>query len=506
MRNLRWAGLFAGPLLALLCYALLPSEYLPAPGRDPVELTSACRVTLSMMTWMAVWWLTEAIDLSATALLPLVLLPVFGASGIDDAARPYAHPLIFLFLGGFLLALAMQRWGLDRRIALVTLRLVGDRPMGIVGGIMLATAVLSMFVSNSATAAMMLPIALSVVALLERSGAGRAPAPQAPGRNNFAVCMMLGIAYAATIGGIGTKIGTPPNGIVIGFIEDTYGEQIDFARWLLVGMPVMIVFLPAAWLLLTRVLSPVPRARIEGARELIASEYAALGPANRGERATFIVFLLTALAWMIRPILADGIGEGPDRILPPLVPGLSDTGIAMTAALLLFVIPVDVRRREFVLDWETARRVPWGILILFGGGLSLAEAVNANGVAELIGSRVSGLGQDVPPLVVVLVVVTMVIFLTELTSNTATTATLVPVLAAIAPGLGVHPYLLIVPAAIAASCAFMLPVGTPPNAIVFGSGHLTIPQMCKAGLWLNLIGIALITALAFLVIGPALGV
>lgn len=504
MHSLRWAGLFAGPLLAVLCYALLPAEYRPAPGRDPVAFTAAGRVTLAVMAWMAVWWLTEAIDISATALLPLVLLPALRALGIDDAARPYAHPLIFLFLGGFLLALAMQRWGLDRRIALVTLRLVGDRPMGIVAGIMLATAVMSMFVSNSATAAMMLPIALSVVALLKRSGPGGAAESSRP-HDNFAVCMMLGIAYAATIGGIATKIGTPPNGIVIGFIEDTYGEQIDFARWLLVGMPLVLVFGPLTWLLLTRVLYPVPHARIEGARELIASEHAALGPANRGERATFIVFVLTALAWMIRPILAGGIGEGPDRLLPALVPGLSDTGIAMAAALLLFVIPVDARTRTFVLDWETARRVPWGILVLFGGGLSLAEAVNANGVAEFIGSRVSGLGQDIPPLAVVIVVVAMIIFLTELTSNTATTATLVPVLAALAPGLGVHPYLLIVPAAIAASCAFMLPVGTPPNAIVFGSGHLTIPQMCKAGIWLNAIAIGLITALAFLVVRPVLG-
>jgi sodium-dependent dicarboxylate transporter 2/3/5 len=485
----QWAGLAGGPLLAGVCYVLLPQQYRDVAGGEMVEFSRQGRVTLAVMSWMALWWLTEAIDISATALLPILLLPLLGAASVGEATAPYAHPLIFLFLGGFLVALSMQRWGLDRRIALITLRLVGDRPTNMIAGVMLATALLSMFVSNTATTAMMLPIALSVIALLRR---GDGENPQGAGSANFALCMMLGIAYAASIGGIGTKIGTPPNGFLLGFVEDNYGHEIDFATWLVVGLPLVIVFLPLTWLLLTRLVYPVPPARIEGARELVHGAYEGLGAVKAGEWATLIVFMATALAWITRPILA------------PWMPGLNDTVIVMVAAVLLFLIPVNVRRREFVMNWQTAQRAPWGILILFGGGLSLAAAIRRNGVAELIGNQVSALG-DVHPVLLVLAVTALVIFLTELTSNTATTATLVPILAALAPGLGVHPYLLIFPAAIAASCAFMMPVATPPNAIVFGSGYISIPQMCKAGLWLNLIGIGLITALAYWVIVPLMG-
>ena len=486
----QWTGLAAGPVLAAACFLVLPEQY-HDPAGQAVEFTREGRVTLAVMTWMAVWWLTEAIDISATALLPIALLPVLGAASIGQATAPYAHNLIFLFLGGFLLALSMQRWGLDRRIALITLRIVGDRPTAMVAGVMLATAVMSMFVSNTATAAMMLPIALSVVHLLRRGE----PEGGAGGRGdaNFALCMMLGVAYAASIGGVGTKIGTPPNGILLAFVEETYGHAISFVEWLAVGLPLVIVFLPLTWLLLTRVIYPVPSARVAGARQLIAEEYARLGPVKPGEWATFIVFTITALCWMFRPLLAA-----------KLIPGLSDAGIAIIAALALFAIPVDRRTRTFVLDWETTRKVPWGILILFGGGLSLAAAVEANGVAQFIGNRATALGGVAPTLVLVLAVTTTVIFLTELTSNTATTAALVPILAGLAPGLGVDPYLLIFPAAIAASCAFMMPVATPPNAIVFGSGYITIPQMCKAGIWLNIMGILLITALAYAVIMPML--
>jgi sodium-dependent dicarboxylate transporter 2/3/5 len=486
------AGLVGGPVLAGVCYLLLPEQYWDAAGEQMIDFTLEGRVTLAVMTWMAVWWLTEAIDISATALLPIPLLPLMGAASVVEATAPYAHPLIFLLLGGFLVALSMQRWGLDRRIALITLRLVGDRPTNMIAGLMMATAFLSMFVSNTATTAMMLPIGLSVIALLRR---GNGEDAAGPGSGNFALCMMLGIAYAASIGGVGTKIGTPPNGFVLGFVEDNYGHEIDFASWLKLALPLVVVFLPITWLVLTRFVYPVPAARIEGARDLVRQAYEGLGAVKPGEWVTLIVFAATALAWITRPILARWI------------PGLSnngDTVIAMVAAVLLFLIPVNARRREFAMNWQTAQKAPWGILILLGGGLSLAAAVRRNGVAELFGNQVSALG-DVPPVVLVLAVTALVIFLTELTSNTATTATLVPILAALAPGLGVHPYLLVFPAAIAASCAFMLPVATPPNAIVFGSGYLTIPQMCKAGLWLNLIGILLITGLAYAVIVPQLG-
>lgn len=506
----QWVGLFLGPGLAATCYAWLPHEYRDAHG-ELAELVPAGRATLAVMVWMAVWWLTEAIDISATALLPLALFPLTGVADMKAAAAPYAHPLIFLFLGGFLFALSIQRWGLSKRIALSTLRLVGTRPTNMIGGFMLTTAGLSAFVSNTATAAMMLPIAMSVVDLIHRTGvdvnagAGKPRSGQSAQASNFAICLMLGIAYAASLGGIMTIIGTPPNVFLISYLRDTIAEpyriDMSFDRWLLIGAPVTIVFLPLVLILLTRVFYPIRSTRIEGGEELIRSELRKLGPVSRGEWATLCVFLCTATLWITRRWLTRW-SFGSDGYQP--LAGLTDPGIAMIGALCLFVIPVDVRSRQFVLDWETGKKLPWGILVLFGGGLSLAAAVETNGVAEFFGSRASLLA-GMPDVVLILVVTAGVIFLTELTSNLATTATLVPVLAALAPGMGVHPYLLIFPAAIAASCAFMLPVATPPNAIVFASGQVTLPQMAKAGLWLNLIGIALVTTLAMLVIRPQLG-
>ncbi len=499
---IRWVGLVGGPVLAAVSYAVLPEEYTDSAGQL-VVFTSAGRVTLGIMIWMALWWLTEAVDISVTALLPIALFPILGAATIKAATAPYANEYIFLFMGGFLIALSMQRWGLDRRIALITLKLVGAKPVNMIGGFMLVTAVLSAFVSNTATTAMMLPIALSVIDLVRRNKI-RQTMPEtaalpASADHNFALCLMLGVAYAASIGGIATIIGTPPNAILAGFIKETYGETISFARWLVIGVPLAVVFLPITWFLLTRVLYPIRLERIEGGRELIAREHAQLGPMKPGEWVTLIVFLLAAVAWILRTIIERHI------------PGVSDPGIAIIAAMLLFVIPVDLKKRTFTMNWSTATKLPWGILILFGGGLSLAAAVKVNGVAQFIGSTVptlQGLAetQGLRTLLLIVLVTTGVIFLTELTSNTATTTTLLPILAAIAVGLGLHPYLLIVPAAIAASCAFMMPVATPPNAIVFGSGYITIPQMCKAGLWLNLIGIALVTLLAYAIIVPVLGI
>jgi len=516
-RIVQWTGLVGGPLAALALFLLLPDSYLSAAG-EPVAFSAAGRATLGVMAWMGMWWLTEAVDISVTALLPIAVFPVAGIAGIGATTAPYADPVIFLFMGGFLLALSMQRWGLDQRIALITLRLVGTKPANMVAGFMLATAAISAFVSNTATAAMMLPIALSVIDLVLRQTTGRGltgsgTLPEAAGRN-FALCLLLGIAYAASIGGIATIIGTPPNVFLVGFIRNTidpqYRREISFVRWLAVGVPLTAVFLPVVWLLLTRVLYPIRITSIEGGRDLVETKYRALGPASPGEWITVIVFTLTALAWIFRPIIDRGIVDHIDPatgttiyVVPPLLPGITDTVIVMIAAMLLFVIPVRPSRLEFTLNWATARKLPWGILILFGGGLSLAGAVQANGVAEFIGSQTAAFG-DVPDLVVVLAVVTIVIFLTELTSNTATTATFVPILAGLAPALGLHPYLLIVPAAIAASCAFMMPVATPPNAIVFGSGYVTIPQMCKAGFWLNMIGIALVTMLGYFIVGPLL--
>ncbi len=490
--TVQWVGLIAGPALALFAYAVLPHDYVDAEGTTAI-LTTGGRATLAVMAWMAVWWLTEAIDISATALLPLAAFPLLGIADMTTAAAPYAHELIFLFMGGFLLALSMQRWGLDRRIALITLRLVGTRPVNMVAGFMIATGVLSAFVSNTATAAMMMPIATSVIGLVTARGPAERP-PEArdeEASRNFALCLMLGIAYAASIGGIATIIGSPPNAILVGFIADSiaepYRQSISFVKWMTIGAPLAAVFLPFAWWLLTRVIFPVGGLRIEGGPGLLDSQLRALGAPKSGEWVTLIVFCCTALAWMLGPWLRS------------FVPGLSDAGIAMCGGLVLFLIPVDVKERAFVMTWKAARDLPWGILILFGGGLSLAAAVAANGVAEFLGSLATNLS-GLPGFAAVLLVCTGIIFLTELTSNTATVATLVPVLAALAPGIDLHPYRLIVPAALAASCAFMMPVATPPNAIVFGTGHVTIRQMARAGLWLNVAGIVLITLLSYSII------
>lgn len=484
-RIVRWSGLGGGPLAFVLLYLLLPESFVGADG-STLALGAPGRVTIGLMAWMAAWWMSEAIDVQATSLLPLVVLPLTGAASMEDAAAPYAAPLVFLFLGGFLLAAAMQHWGLDRRIALLTLRAVGTRPARMVGGVMIATAALSSCVSNTATAAMMLPIALSVARLF------RGPGLDASEAAGLEKSLFLAVAYAATIGGLATIIGSPPNGFLAQYAASQLGTQIGFLDWLVIGLPLALTMLPLCWWLLTRVLYRLPGAELAGGSEMLRAELERLGPMRRGERLTFLVFCAAVLCWVGRPLVAS------------FVPDLGDAGIAITAGLALFVLPIDARRGRFVLDWETAQKVPWGVLLLFGGGLSLAEAVGANGVAEFLGARTSAFA-GMPPLLLTLVVTTGVIFLTELTSNTATAATLVPLFAALAPGLGLDPFALIVPATLAANCAFMLPVATPPNALVFGSGHVTIPDMCRAGLWLNLAGIALIPALTYLLVLPVLG-
>lgn len=489
----RWVGLVAGPLLAVAVRLLLPDSY-PGPDGTEVAFSHAGRMTAAMGVWMAVWWMTEAVPVSVTALLPLVVLPLSGAATIRAAAAPYAHELIFLFMGGFVVALSMQRWNLHRRFAFSVLRAIGTGPYRLVGGFMLITAALSMWVSNTATTIMVLPIALSVIAVTDRGASSEGPS------RNFPLALLLGIAYAASIGGIGTLIGTPPNLFLASYARSELGIEIGFAEWMGVGLPLVVLFLPLTWFLLTRVLFPLGRAAGAAAGPRLDGLYERLGPFSRGERVTLTVFAAMALLWVTRPFLSGVVIAGARPF-----EGLSDPVIAVAGAVALFVVPVDVRKREFVMNWETAARLPWGLLLLFGGGLSLAAAVKANGVGEFIASRMAAFA-GFPSLVVVVLVVAVLIFLTELTSNTATTATLVPILASLAPGMGLPPMLLIVPAAIAASCAFMLPVATPPNAIVFGSGEVTIPQMSRAGIWLNVIGIALITALTYAVAVPVLGI
>ena len=492
MANLRWFGLLGGPVLALLVALTVPEQVIGIGG-DVLVLGIAAKVTAGLACWMAVWWLTEAISIYATALLPLAVLPLTGAQSIADAANAYAHPLIFLFLGGFILALALEHWHLHKRFALFILRIVGTQPRRLVAGFMIASASMSMWITNTATTIVMLPIALSVLALQ----------PDSPWKSRFAMCLLLGVAYSASIGGIGTIVGTTPNMFAVSFIENELGTTISFAQWMVVGVPLVLLFVPVMWWLMTYLLLPLPTSLSAQTdttdNESLVHTRPTLDthpePWTRGAVLTLAIFTATALAWMTRPLLAK----------LPLFTHLDDAGIAIISALLLFVIPENIKEKRFLMDWETALKVPWGVLIILGGGLCLAGAIGENGIAELLALQLTAMGQ-VPPLMMTLVVVTLIIFLTELTSNVATTTALIPIVAAIAIALDMEPLKLVIPATMAASCAFMLPVATPPNAIVFGSGLITIPAMAKVGFWLNLSGILIITMLSYFALDLALPV
>ncbi len=471
----RWPRRFvlaAGPAACLLGILAAPDS-LPDPARPVFAVT----------LWMVVWWLTEAVPLAVTALLPLALFPTLGVMSTRDAAAPYASELVFLFLAGFLLAAALEYWRAHARLAYGLVAAVGVGARRIVLGVMLATAFLSMWISNTATAAMMYPIAIAIGGLLGE-GAG-------PARTRTA--LMLGVAYAASIGGMATLIGTPPNLVLAAFLRERFGIEVDMVQWLKVGLPFTAILLPCAWWYLTRIACRSMPRTLPGSRTLFADQLRALGPPSRGERVVLVVFCTAVLGWMLRPQIVALTG----------LRGLSDAVIAMTAALALFVIPVDTATRTFAMNWDTAKKLPWEILLLFGGGLTLADAIARHGVDAWLASGLHALA-GAPLVVVVLAISTMVVFLTEITSNTAVTATLLPVFAATAAVLGVPPAPLLVATALAASCAFMLPVATPPNAIVFSTGHVTIAQMARAGFALNLLCIAVVTALVTAGVGSGI--
>lgn len=426
---------------------------------------------------MAALWMTEALPLAVTALLPILLAPVLGLAPMADVTAAYAHPLIFLFLGGFVLGLAMQRWHLHERIALNILAHMGATPARELAGFMLATAFLSMWVSNTATTIMMLPIALSVVA--QREGE-RCP--------RYAVVLLLGIAYAASVGGIATLIGTPPNALLAAYLSDQHGVELGFAGWMAIGLPVSAVMLVAVWLWLGRGLSPQQGAGSGNGHEVFRQRLEELGPMSTMEKRVAVVFVLTAATWVFQPLLA-GRGLG----LP-----ISDTGIAIACAVLLHALPAGDHKGQRLMDWASSQRLPWGVLLLFGGGLALAGLIQTSGLAGELANLLQPLG-GLAPWVLIVAVVLMVVFLTEVTSNTATTAAFLPLLGALAVAIGLPPESLAIPAAIAASCAFMMPVATPPNAIVFASGHVRIGDMIAAGFALNLLGAAVVVVAALLI-------
>jgi sodium-dependent dicarboxylate transporter 2/3/5 len=471
-------GLLLGPLFFIIIL------FLPVPE----GLSPEAWKTVAIASLLATWWATEAIPVPATSLLPLVLIPVLGVGNSADASLPYARPVIFLLLGGFIAAMAMQKWNLHRRIALNILARVGDHPYALIGGFMAASALLSMWISNTATTLMLVPIALTVATTIlgEKAGGHR-----------FTIALLIGCAWAASIGGLGTYIGTPPNLFVKGFIEQSTGREILFHEWMAFGIPVVLVMVPLAWTVLTRICFPFESRLVKGGSEVVQKELDDLGPMTKPERRVAVVMISMALMWSFRQVLVEW-----DTLtdLLPFVARLKDMHIAVAAGLAMFIIPSGKQKRGgALLDWETAVTLPWGVILLFGGGLSLAAAIGKTGLAVYLGEAMSGLAAA-PLFLIVLAIVALITFLTELTSNTATTAAMVPVLGALATTANLDPIFLAAPAAMAASCAFMLPVATGPNAVVFSTGNLQVPDMVRAGLWLNVLGTFAVASITYFIL------
>lgn len=467
----QFVGAFLGPVLAATMMLAGP----------PQGLSDTGWMTASVGILMAVWWATEAVPIAVTALLPIVVFPLLGIATIQDTTAPYANKVIYLFLGGFIVAFAMQRWNLHKRIALTVLQHVGGDGRSLVGGFMLASAVISMWVMNTSTTMMLLPIAVSIIAVIHSTVDGL----DDEGKDNFQYSLLLGVAYGATIGGMATLVGTAPNAMLAAFMQESYGTEIDFSSWMLVGLPLSIMMLPLAWLVLTRLAFKVDFQTSGEGKAALKKMKQDLGPITTPEKRVAIVFVLMALTWVLRPVL----------VTLPGLSALDDSGIAMAGGIALFLIPSGDKSDPLLLRWTYAEKLPWSVLILFGGGLTLAGAVSRTGLAEWLGGSLHAIG-TLPLAAVVIIAAAMIIFLTELTSNIATTATFLPVVGAIAIESGFDPIVLTVPITFAASCAFMLPVATPPNAIVFGSGMLTIPKMVRAGMMLNIVGIFLVSLVA----------
>ena len=466
-----------GFTIGLIVFVLL--LFIPAPE----GLTSDAWKVAAIVVLMAIWWATEAIPVPVTALLPLALFPLFQITSFKSAALPYANPNIYLFLGGFMLAIAIEKTGLHKRMALKMILAAGSSGMKLIGGFMLVAALISMFVMNTSTTLMLLPIGLAVCSVI---------ATTIPGLNDqdkkfFDTALMLGIAYAATIGGMSTLVGTAPNIVFSAFMSETYGVEISMIDWMKLGVPLAVVMLFSAWIILTKYVFPISFVTSDDTREHLHRMLDELGPLSKDELKISVIFGLTALAWIFR--------KGLDNF--ELLSGLTDAGIAIISAILLFMVPSSNNKGD-LLNWDSSNKLPWGLLILFGGGLSIAAQINSTGLGVWIGEGLSILG-TVPPIMLIFFVAALIIFLTEITSNVATTSTFLPVFGAVAIGLGILPVSLTVPVCLAASCAFMLPVATPPNAIVYGSGKFTIATMMKAGFVLNIIGIIVVTLFAYFI-------
>lgn len=482
--------LIAAPALALLVYFLLPSTYTDISGNE-VAFSHAGRACLSVVLWMALWWFTEAVPIAVTAMLPIVFFPLLKITSPMQAMSPYASNTIFLFMGGFILAIGVQRWGLDRRIALTVLRVIGTKANAIVFGLMIATAVMSMWVSNTATAAMMVPIAVAILHLVRQNIGG----DMQKAERNFGLCVLLAIAYSASIGGMGTIIGSPPNGIYVRFMEQTYGMEVGLLHWMSVGVPVMVPLLLTAWFVLCKVLFRNSIGEVKGGAAWVKEELGRLGPMNKGEKIVACVFAAAVILWSSGGFLRglEIAGEQPFRMM-------SDAIIAMACALLLFCIPVNKEENTFVLSWKDCSDLSWDVLLLFGGGLSMASALQTTGCGALIGAQAAGLA-GTPEWLVTIGVSTIVSSVSNFTSNTALAATMMPLISNIAPVLGIMPESILLVTALSASAAFMLPVGTPPNAIIFATGRISIMDMVKTGAVLTVCSVIIISLVTILMHG-----
>jgi len=473
--NSRKIGLYLGPLLFILTRFFLEAE----------GLSNQANAVLASTLWIAIWWITEAIPIAATSLLPIILFPLSGALPLDDTTSSFGHRFVFLYLGGFILALAIQKWNLHKRIALNIIMVVGTNVQKIILGFMVATAFLSMWISNTATAVMMLTIGIAIIKQMK-------DLKNSPEDENliFGKALMLSIAYSASIGGIATLIGTPPNLVFAGIIQEVYNIEISFLKWFQFGFPISILLLAISWIYLTKMAFKFKQNEFNEGKEEINMQLEELGPISYEEKIVLSVFVVTGLAWILRTYL-----------LNKFIPNLDDSIIALISGISLFLFQANNQegKNEKIMNWEDAVKLPWGVLLLFGGGLAIAQGFQSSGLANWIAENLTQLN-GFSLFIILLVLITAVNFLTEITSNLATTAMLLPILAPTAVILGVHPYILMVGATLAASCAFMLPVATPPNAIVFGSNYLKISDMVRVGILMNIISIIIIFMMVYFIL------
>ena len=476
MRNyttIQKAGLILGPILFTLIYFGIITIINPVADK-----------VIAIAAWMIIWWITEATNIAVTALLPLTLFPLLGIMTLKEVTPNYASPMIYLFFGGFVIALALEKVNLHKRIALSILKLTGTNANGIILGFMISTALMSMWISNTASTVVMLPIAISVIKLLIDDEDGFTK-----GDKNFALSIMLGIAFSANIGGTATLVGTPPTVFVLGYLQNSHNITIGFFQWMQLGVPFAILMIALSYFVLVKIIYPNHLGNIKSSGNIIQNEYDKLGKISHGEKVVLVIFLLTALSWIFRSKI--------NQIFPDLK--LTDTTISMIAAVAMFVFPLNFKEGKFALDWEDTSKLPWGILILFGGGLALAAGLADAGLIKMIGDYISN-KETWSVILITSILVTLMLFMTELMGNLALVTILIPLIAGVATGLNVPILNMIIPATIAASCAFMLPMATPPNAIVFASGHIKVAEMAKAGFVLNVLATLILIGVAYYIV------